>query len=35
MGFALSNKYLKAIIQSLETKIFNEKIETFFYKIKF
>ena len=32
--FALSNKYLKVIIQSLEAKIFNEKVEGLFYKIK-
>ena len=27
---ALSKKYLKAIIQSLEPKIFNEKVEVLF-----
>ena len=32
--FALSNKYLKVIIQPLEAKIFNEKVEGLFYKIK-
>ena len=35
---ALSKKYLKAIIQSLEPKIFNEKVEVLFdfliYRIK-
>ena len=34
MGFALSKKYLKVIIQSLEANIFNEKIEGIFYKTK-
>ena len=27
MDFALSNKYLKVIIQTLEPRIFNEKVE--------
>ena len=27
---ALSNKYFKAIIQSLEPKIFNERVEVLF-----
>ena len=31
---ALSNKYLEVIIKSLESKIFNEKVEVLFYKIK-
>ena len=31
---ALSNKYLKVIIQSLEAKIFTNKVEGLFYKIK-
>ena len=33
MIFVLSNKYIEAIIQSLES-IFNEKVEGLFYKIK-
>ena len=28
------NKHLEAIIQCLESKIFNEKVEGLFYKIK-
>ena len=31
---ALSNKYLEFIIKCLESKIFNEKVEVLFYKIK-
>ena len=31
---ALSNKYLEVIIKCLEPKIFNEKVEILFYKIK-
>ena len=30
----LSNKYLKVIIQCLERKIFNEKVQVLFFKIK-
>ena len=30
LDFALSNKYLEMIIQSLEPKIFNEKVEILF-----
>ena len=31
---ALSNKYLEVIIQYLELKLFNEKVEFLFYKNK-
>ena len=34
LDLALSNKYLEAIIQCLELKLFNEKVEVLFYKIK-
>ena len=34
VNIVLSNKYLEAIIQSLESKIFNEKVEGLFYKIR-
>ena len=34
LKFALSNKYLEVIIQSLEPKIFTQKVEASFYKIK-
>ena len=34
LDFALSNTYFKVIIQSQEPKIFNEKVEVLFYKIK-
>ena len=30
LGLALSNKYLEIIMQSLEPKIFNEKVENLF-----
>ena len=34
LDLALSNKYLKVIIESLEPKIFNERVEVLFFKIK-
>ena len=34
LNCALSNKYLEVIIQCLELKIFNEKVEVLFYEIK-
>ena len=34
LDFALSNKYLKVIVQCLELKIYNEKFEVLFNKIK-
>ena len=34
VNIVLSNKYLEAIIQSLESKIFNEKVEDLLYEIK-
>ena len=34
LDLALSNTYLEIIIQSLEPKIFNEKMEELFFKIK-
>ena len=34
LEFALSNIYLKIIIKCLEQKIFKEKAEVLFYKIK-
>ena len=34
LELVLSNKYLKVIIECLEPKIFNEKVEILFYKIK-
>ena len=34
MDFALTNTYLEVIIQCLEPKIFSEKVEVLFYKIK-
>ena len=34
VNIVLSNKFLEAIIRSLESKIFNEKAEGLFYKIK-
>ena len=33
-NFTLSNKYLRVVKKSLEPKIFNEKVEGLFYKIK-
>ena len=32
LDFALSNTYLGVIIQCVEIKIFNEKVEVLFYK---
>ena len=34
LNLVLSNKYMEVIIQCLLSKIFNEKIEVLFYKIK-
>ena len=34
LGLALSNKYLKVILQSREPKIFNQKVDVLFCKIK-
>ena len=34
LDFALSNKYLEVILQCLEPKILNEKVEVLFYKMK-
>ena len=34
MDFALSNRYLKVMIQPLEPRIFDEKNEVILYKIK-
>ena len=34
MDLALSNKYLKVIIQCIEPIIFNDKVQVLFYKIK-
>ena len=31
LDFVLSNKYFEAILQSLELKLFNEKVEVLFY----
>ena len=34
LDFTLLNKYLEAIIQCLEHKVFNEKVEVLLYKMK-
>ena len=34
LELALSNKYLEMIMQCLEPKIFNEKVEVLLYQIK-
>ena len=34
LDLALSNEYLDLIIKYLDPKIFNEKVEVLFYKIK-